>query len=135
MKSGTQLSIGALAKEAGVKVVTIRYYEQIGLLRAPTRTTGNYRAYGDEDARRLRFIRRCRDLGFSMDQVRDLFRLSAENADSCAEVCRMAEQHRKEVEDKIADLKHVACELRSISESCNGRRPMSDCRIIEALSR
>src|SRR3977135_3847055 len=73
-----QLSIGDVAKATGVKVVTIRYYEQIGLMPAPSRTEGNYRAYSQEHIRGLRFIRRCRDLGFTLDQVRDLLRLSTQ---------------------------------------------------------
>lgn len=128
------MTIGDLARETGVKVVTIRYYEQIGVVPAVTRTPGNYRSYGKEHVRRLRFIRKCRDLGFSLDQVRDLLRLSAENRPSCAEVCDMAERQRKAVEGKIADLKRLASELRRITASCNGRRSMAECRIIEALS-
>jgi len=129
------LSIGELANETGVKVVTIRYYEQIGVLPAPVRTTGNYRAYNKGHAQRLRFIRRCRDLGFSLDQVRELFRLSTENTPSCADVCRIAERHLRAIEEKLADLNRLASELRRISASCSGSRPMADCRILEALSR
>ncbi len=128
------MTIGDLAKETGVKVVTIRYYEQIGVVPAVNRTSGNYRSYGSVHVRQLRFIRRCRDLGFSLDQVRDLLRLSAENGPSCAEVCDIAERQRKAVEDKISDLKRLASELRRIGACCNGRRPMAECRIIEALS-
>lgn len=128
------MSIGELAKETGVKIVTIRYYERIGVLAAAARTEANYRAYSPEHAQRLRFIRRCRDLGFSLDQVRNLFRLSAENAPSCTEVCRMAERHLEVIQSKLADLKRLASELRLMSESCNGRRPMAECRIMEALS-
>lgn len=127
------MSIGDLAKETRVKVVTIRYYEQIGILPAVNRTSGNYRSYGADHVRRLRFVRRCRDLGFSLDQVRNLLRLSAENGPSCAEVCEMAGRQRKAVEDKIADLKRLAFELRRITACCNGRRTMAECRIIEAL--
>ena len=129
------MRIGELARETGVKVVTIRYYEGAGVLPTAKRTARNYRSYGTEHLRRLRFVRRCRDLGFSLDQVRDLLRLSAENGPSCTEVCLVADQHRKSIEDKIADLKRLASELRRISASCNGRRKMADCRIIEALSR
>ena len=128
------ISIGELAKETGVKVVTIRYYEQIGILPAPARTDGNYRTYGREHANRLRFIRRCRDLGFSLDQIRDLLRLSSEDAESCVDVCTIAERHSKAVEAKVADLKRLALELRRISSSCSGNKPMAECRIIEALS-
>jgi DNA-binding transcriptional MerR regulator len=129
------MHIGELARETGVKVVTIRYYEEAGVLPVAQRTSGNYRNYGTQHMRRLRFVRRCRDLGFSLNQVRDLLRLSAEDGPSCTEVCRMAEQHRKSVEKKIADLKRLASELSRISASCNGRRAMADCRIIEALCR
>jgi DNA-binding transcriptional MerR regulator len=129
------LSIGELAKETGVKIVTIRYYEQIGVLPLAVRTAANYRAYSQEHAHRLRFICRCRDLGFSLDQVRDLLRLSAENSPSCAEVCRIAERHLQAIESKLADLKRLASELRRISASCSGSRPMIECGIIEALSR
>jgi DNA-binding transcriptional MerR regulator len=128
------MGIGDLAAKTGIKVVTIRYYEQVGILPAVTRTPGNYRRYGAEHVRRLRFVRRCRDLGFSLDQVRDLLRLSAENGPSCAEVCRMADRQRKTIEDKIAALKRLAAELRRITASCNGRRTVAECRIIEALS-
>jgi DNA-binding transcriptional MerR regulator len=129
------LQIGELAKETGVKVVTIRYYEQVGLLSPPRRTAGNYRTYNREDARRLHFIRRCRDLGFSVGQIRDLLRLSAENASSCADVCRLAKEHHKAIQDKLADLSRLASELARIAASCNGRRGMAQCRIIETLSR
>jgi DNA-binding transcriptional MerR regulator len=119
------LSIGELATETGVKVVTIRYYEQIGVVPLPVRTSANYRAYSPEHVQRLRFIRRCRDLGFSLDQVRYLFRLSAENAPSCAEVCRVAERHLPVIQSKLADLERLASELLRISASCNGSRPMA----------
>ena len=128
------MGIGDLAKETGIKVVTIRYYERVGVLPAVGRTSGNYRAYGADHIRRLRFVRRCRNLGFSLDQVRDLLRLSIENRPSCAAVCDIADRQRKAVEDKIADLKRLAAELRRISASCNGRRAMAECRIIETLS-
>lgn len=128
------MSIGELAKTTGVKIVTIRYYEQIGILPAPARTAGNYRKYRQNHAQRLRFVRRCRDLGFSLDQVRDLFRLSSTNAPSCVEVCRIAERHLKEIKDKLADLKRLESELRRITGSCSGDRPLAECRIMEALA-
>lgn len=129
-----QVSIGELAKETGVKVVTIRYYEQVDVLPPAERTEGNYRTYSREHAKRLRFIRRCRDLGFSLDEIRELLRLSSEDAQSCKDVCVMAKRHLQAVAEKIADLNRLASELRSISASCNGNRPMAECRIIEALS-
>ncbi len=129
----SSFSIGALAKQSGVKVVTIRYYEQSGLLPPCERTAGNYRRYSQDHLDRLCFVRHCRELGFSLEEVRDLLRLSVIKESKCEDVCRMAEQHLRDVERKIADLKRLASELRSISASCNGKRPMADCRIIAAL--
>ncbi len=128
------MSIGELASATGVKVVTIRYYEQAGILPVPARTAGNYRSYSQEHARKLRFVRRCRELGFSLDQVRDLSRLSSEDAPSCAEVCQMAARHLKEIKDRLADLKRLESELCRIITCCNGTRLLAECRILEALS-
>jgi len=134
MSSTKPLTIGKLSRETGVKVVTIRYYEQIGLMPVPSRTDGNYRTYSVDHRRRLRFIRRCRDLGFTLDQVRDLLRLSSEKTKACAEVDRIAEQHRRTVEEKLADLTRLASELQRLSACCRGKGLVADCRIIEALS-
>jgi DNA-binding transcriptional MerR regulator len=113
--------IGDLAKQTGVTVVTIRYYERAGLLPVCERTAGNYRVYAQEHLRRLNFVRRCRELGFSLDQIRDLLLLSASQSPTCADVCSVAADHLKEVESKITDLKRLASELRRIGSSCNGK--------------
>lgn len=112
----------------------VRYYEQIGLMPVAPRTDGNYRTYSLEHPRRLHFIRRCRDLGFTLDQIRDLLRLSSEKTHACAEVDRIAEQHRRTVEEKLADLTRLAGELRRLSACRRGKGVIADCRIIEALS-
>src|SRR6266849_739225 len=134
MPSTNPLTIGKLAREAGVKVVTIRYYEQIKLMPVAPRSEGNYRTYSLEHRRRLHFIRRCRDLGFTLDQVRDLLRLSSEKTQACAEVDRIAEQHRRTGEEKLTALTRLASELRRLSACCRGKGLIADCRIIEALS-
>jgi Cu(I)-responsive transcriptional regulator len=134
MPEKSRLTIGDLAKETGTKVVTIRYYEQAGLLPPPERTTGNYRAYELGHLHRLRFIRRCRDLGFSLDQVRDLLRLSSQVDQECCEVDRIAAEHLAAVERKIADLARLADKLRRISSQCQGGGRIGDCRIIDALT-
>ena len=128
------LSIGEIAKATGIKVVTIRYYEQLGLVSPPARTDGNYRAYSREDLARLRFIRRCRDLGFTLDQVHELLRLSSQKTEECAEVDRITFRHLADVEEKISDLKRLAKELRRIGNCCRGHGLIADCRIIEALT-
>lgn len=133
MSKDQRLSIGDLSKATGVKVVTIRYYEQIGLMPVATRTEGNYRAYQQAHVRRLRFIRRLRDLGFTLEQVRDLLRLASEKNQACAEVDRITSEHLTNVEHKIRDLKKLAAELRRLSNCCQGGGLIADCRIIEAL--
>ncbi|MCL7942284.1 helix-turn-helix domain-containing protein [Halomonas sp. ATCH28] len=128
------MQIGDLARAAGTKVVTIRYYEKIGLLREPERSAGNYRSYSPDALDRLRFIRRCRELGFSLDQIRDLLALSSDTEQSCAEVDEIVAVHLAEVEKKIVDLQALAEQLRSISASCTGGGTISNCRIIDAIS-
>src|SRR3546814_6807299 len=98
------LTIGDLGKATNTKVETIRYYERIGLLPKPRRTVGNYRDYGSAELGRLSFIRRARDLGFSLDQVRALLRLSDDRSCDCADIDRIAEAHLHEVDRKLADL-------------------------------
>lgn len=128
------LRIGEVAKATGIKVVTLRYYEQLGLVPGPARTNGNYRSYNQEDLHRLRFIRRCRDLGFSLDQVRGLLRLSSKRCQKCSEVDRITRRHLTDVEEKISDVKRLANVLRRIISRCRGDGLIADCRIIEALS-
>jgi Cu(I)-responsive transcriptional regulator len=129
-----QLSIGQIAKAADIKVVTIRYYERIRVMPKARRTDGNYRAYTTQDLRKLRFIRRCRDLGFTLDQIRELMRLSLQGSEDCSAVYRITARHLADIEDKIADLRQLAKELRRITKSCEGGNAIADCRIIEALA-
>jgi Cu(I)-responsive transcriptional regulator len=126
-------AIGELGRLTGTRVETIRFYERIGLLAAPARTAGNYRAYGAEHLSRLSFIRRSRDLGFSLDQVRALLDLSDDRGRSCDAVDAIAKQHLIEVERKIADLGALRRELASMIDQCRGGT-VAECRIIEALS-
>lgn len=134
MPTNQQWTIGEVARKTSVKVVTIRYYEKIGLLPGPPRSRGNYRVYGPAQVRRLRFIRRCRDLGFPLPQVKDLLKLSSEDTTACAEVDQITKSHLADVEQRIADLTALASELRRMVRSCRGDGKVADCRIIEALS-
>lgn len=127
------LKIGDLATATGTKVQTIRYYEEIGLLPAAARTEGNYRTYDTVSLRRLSFIRRSRDLGFSLDQVRELLGLADHSDWSCASVETIAREHRKAIERKIADLSALDSELARIIERC-GHRTVAECGILAALS-
>ncbi|MGC2658568.1 MAG: helix-turn-helix domain-containing protein [Bryobacteraceae bacterium] len=134
MKLNGRLSIGELSAATGVKIVTIRYYEQIKVMPAPLRTEGNYRAYNREHLHRLQFIRRCRGLGFTIDRLRELLDLSTQAGQECARVDRITEHHLQEIERKIADLQTLAGELRRIKNRCSGKGVIADCRILEALS-
>ncbi|MFH0297927.1 helix-turn-helix domain-containing protein [Bradyrhizobium sp. 31Argb] len=127
------LTIGELARLTGTKVETVRYYERIRLLEAPMRTAGNYRAYAPEHLNRLSFIRRSRDLGFSLDQVRALLDLSDDRDRPCGAVDAIAREHLSEVDRKIGDLQALRRELSSMIDQCQCGT-VADCRIIEALS-
>ena len=127
------LSIGKIAERANVKVVTVRYYESIGLLPEPARTHGNYRAYNAQHLERLEFIRRCRDLGFTLDQIRAMLKLSGNPGRDCRHIDDIARVHLAEVEGKLADLTRLANELRRIVRKCEGGT-IGVCRIVEALS-
>ena len=126
-------SIGQLAKAARCKVQTIRYYEQIGLLPEPERNAGNQRIYSQNSKDRLAFIRHSRELGFSLDQIREILTLSDDPHHSCSEVDSIARTHLREVESKIKRLQSMRHELKRMLSECTGNR-VADCRIIEVLS-
>ena len=126
-------SIGQLAKECGCKVQTLRYYEEIGLIPAPGRNRGNQRVYRDDHRKRLNFIRHSRQLGFSLDQIRQILALTDNPDQSCDQVNAIAKAHLDEVNSKIARLRDMQIELqRMISECCADK--VADCRIVEVLS-
>ena len=127
------LTIGHLARQTGTKVETIRFYEKRGLLPEPSRTEGNFRSYEPEHLNRLSFIRRARDLGFSLEQVRALLTLSDDRTRPCTAIDAIAHEHRTEVERKIRDLQALKAELDRVIDQC-GHGIVADCRIIETLS-
>src|SRR3546814_1116314 len=108
------LIIGELARRTGTKVETVRYYEKIGLLAPPGRTQGNYRIYSEADLARLSFIRRTRDLGFSIDQIRMLLSLSDDASRDCATVDAIASAHLAEIERKLIRSEEHTSELQSL---------------------
>jgi Cu(I)-responsive transcriptional regulator len=129
----TQFSIGEMARAGGCKVQTIRYYEQIGLLPRPQRTQGNQRIYTRLHFDRLRFIRHSRELGFSLDHIRQVLDLSDGAENSCEKIDRIAKDHLREVESKIQRLQSLRKELKRMISECAGNR-ISDCHIIKVLS-
>ena len=126
------MKIGELASATSTKVETVRYYEKIGLLAPPARTSANYRAYGNEHLARLSFIRRARDLGFTLEAVRELLTLSDDKARSCEAVDSIARVHLADIERKISDLAALRTELDRVIGSCR-RGTVGDCKIIETL--
>ncbi len=129
----TVLSIGDLARATGVGVETIRYYERTGLLPKPSRTSGNYRAYYAADLARLGFVRRARELGFPIEDVRALLGLSDRRDRPCEAVDAIAREHLAGVDRRLADLATLRRELAALIEGCS-RGTMAECRILEALA-
>ena len=126
-------SIGELSRQTGVKVPTIRYYEQADLMPPPVRTEGGQRRYGSDEASRLNFIRHARELGFEVEAIRELLTLSAQPEKSCDDVDRIARHHLLEVDRRIGRLTALRSELRRMIVECDHGR-VSDCRVIETLA-
>jgi DNA-binding transcriptional MerR regulator len=127
------LTIGQLGQATATKIETIRYYEKIGLLPKPERTRGNYRSYEGAHVTRLAFIRRARELGFSIEDVRELLELAGHRDRGCATVDHIVARHLDTTERKIEALKRLRRELRDTLASCKGGR-IAECRVIQALS-
>jgi DNA-binding transcriptional MerR regulator len=126
------LPIGALSRETGVKVPTIRFYESIGLLPEPDRAENNRRTYGPEAVRRLRFIRHARELGFEVDAIRQLLAMAQDPDQCCGAAHEITRAHLNEIDDKIARLTALRDELQAMV-ACDNRR-VAECRIIEVLA-
>lgn len=137
MSASPSISIGVLAQLAGCSVPTIRYYEGIGLLPAVPRTEGGRRAYGSTTVRRLSFIRRCRDFGFSIEQVRELVGLVDEPQRPCVDVRELAAKHLAQVRAKLAELQALEASMTAFVESCDtacAGGAAVDCTILEDLA-
>ncbi len=127
------MNIGEAARQSGVSAKMIRYYESIGLIEAPQRTQAQYRVYAGDDLHTLRFIRRARHLGFSLDETRALLALWRDKSRASADVKRLAMDHVRDLEAKAAELRAMADTLRHLAETCQGDgRP--DCPILSDLA-
>lgn len=127
------IAIGKVSEATRVKVPTIRYYEQIGLLPAPPRTDGGRRSYDRKDAERLTFIRHSRELGFEIDQIRTLLDLQDRPDQSCVDADTIAKARLAEVKEKIASLQALEAELERMVEGCSHGR-VESCQVIEILA-
>jgi len=127
------IAIGKVSEATGVKVPTIRYYEQIGLLPVPPRTEGNRRTYDQSDAERLTFIRHSRELGFEIAQIRTLLSLQDQPDQSCQDADAIAKARLIEVKEKIASLTALQHELERMVVGCSHGR-VETCQVIEILA-
>ncbi len=125
-------TIGYVSKATGCHIETIRYYERIGLLPKPARSNGGFRLYNADQIKRLNFIRRSRNLGFHLDEVRDLLSFVDSNTYTCAEVKSMTINHLDEIEQKIADLTKLKKVLKDMASHCEGEE-VPECPIIDVL--
>lgn len=132
MKRTEGFSIGVLSERSGVNIETIRYYEKVGIMPSPARSAGGYRIYGPEHARRLHFVRRGRELGFSLDELRGLLHLVDGHTFTCAQVHSLTIQHLKDIRQKVADLRRLERVMSDMARQCRGDQ-VPECPIIDAL--
>lgn len=125
------ITIGVLARDSGVNLETIRFYERSGLMPAPQRSPAGYRHYQEQDIRRLRFIRRGRELGFSLEEIRSLLDLAAHPESPCASADQMVREHLDAFETRIRDLQNMRAELSKLAGCHSGHA--EHCRLLEAL--
>jgi MerR family copper efflux transcriptional regulator len=129
------LTIGKLAQRGGVNLETIRYYERENLMLPPPRTESGHRAYAPGAVRRLRFIKRAQELGFSLAEIRELLALRRDPEQLCVDVVRQIDSKTQEVEKKIAHLRTIRRALLRMKDSCDGACHVSECPILESLDR
>lgn len=129
---GLLLTRGALAARTGCNIETIRYYEQIGILPPPARSGGGHRLYGEDFIKRLTFILRSRDLGFTLEEIRELLRMVDSRNYTCAQVDAVAQKHLLDIRRKIAALKRLKSTLETMAAQCS-RGQIPECPIIDAL--
>ena len=127
------LTIGQVARHAGVGIETVRFYERQGLLAEPARKESGYRQYAEDVVGRLRFIRRAKELGFSLKEIKELLALRVDPTTTCAEVRSKAAAKIADVEQKIEALQRIRKALVKLTAVCRGRGPTSECPILDAL--
>ncbi len=129
------LTIGQVAKQAGVGIETIRFYERQKLIDPPPRKLSGYRQYPQEAVRRIKFIKRAKELGFSLKEIAELLSLKVDPSTTCVQVKKRAEGKIIDIEEKIRTLKKMKKALKDLADQCVGKGPASECPIMEALDR
>lgn len=130
----TLLSIGKVANRAGVSVETIRFYERKGLLAEPVRKESGYRQYAEDDIRKLVFIQHAKNLGFSLNEIKELMSIQSDSSATSREIKNMAENKLQDIEEKIKMLQRMRRTLKPLVEKCPGKGPTSECPILDALA-
>ena len=133
MLNTDSLTIGKLARQGGVNIQTIRYYERRGLIPKPDRSSSGYRVYDEEAVRLLGFVRKAQSLGFSLHEIDELLSLRMRPGITCADIRERARQKIATVEEKIAGLTRIRGALAKLATACRGEGPTSECPILEAL--
>ena len=128
------LTIGKLAKQAGIGIETIRFYERQGLIPPPARTDSNYRIYSEEEVGRLKFIKRAKLLGFTLNEIKDLLTLQHNPHATKADIKQRTDEKIINIREKISDLKLMLGALEHLSGACDGHGPLDECPILEALT-
>src|SRR5216684_812197 len=129
------LTIGRLAKQAGVNLETVRFYERRGLLPTPPRSASGYRLFPADAARRLRFIRRAQELGFSLKEIRELLSLRVSRATKSRDIRARTEGKIADIDAKIRSLESMKRTLRKLTKACDGCVPIAECPILDSLDR
>ncbi len=133
VNTSTPLNIGGLAKQAEVNIQTIRYYERRGLLPEPERTASNYRVYAGDTVRRVRFIKRAQDLGFTLSEIKELLDLRASPRSRCEDVRARSKAKIRDIDEKVHSLEAMRRALSKLVRACSGRGPVTECPILESL--
>jgi len=127
------LKVGEVAQRAAVNLQTVRYYERQGLLPKPPRSASNYRLYSEDAVRRVRFVKRAQELGFTLKEVKELLSLRATPRARCADIYKRAEAKIQDIDEKVCMLRAMRKALSSLMSECIGRSPVSKCPILGAL--
>lgn len=129
----TTMTIGKLAQQAGVGIETIRFYEREGLIETPTRTASGYRQYSEDVVRRLQFIRRAKELGFTLNEIKELLSLRVNRSVTCATVKRKAEKKIADIDAKLRTLRSMKRALVELTKTCNADGALDECPILNAM--
>jgi MerR family transcriptional regulator, copper efflux regulator len=129
----SSMTIGQVAKGADVGIETVRFYEREGLIEKPPRRESGYRAYPADTVDRVRFIKRAKELGFSLKEIKELMALRIAPDTACGQIKKRAEAKIEDIEDKISSLQRMSQVLRKVTAACGGKGSVSECPILDAL--